>query len=129
MKLYKAKLQTGRKTPEQIKKDFEGYTPSEEEIKGWIKAYDLIDGIEVVVMKSWTGNGYTLAFWQDEDDAKIRDYIYQIEQDEMFGTYNDQRDEFLRDWDSDEYSPTGSFVFNEEDVEIIEELRKEVGAK
>lgn len=44
--LYKAKLNTAGKTPEQIRSNFEGNigpVPSEEEIQSWIKAYDLWD--------------------------------------------------------------------------------------
>jgi len=122
LNLFKAKLNTGGKTPEQIKSAFDGPEPSEEEIQNWIKAYDLIAGIEVVVMKDWSGNGYCLVAWQDKDDEKIREFIYQAEQDEMFGSYVNEREEFIKDWDSDEYSPAGSLLFNSEDVEIIEEL-------
>ncbi|GIN97843.1 hypothetical protein J6TS1_37130 [Siminovitchia terrae] len=69
-------------------------------------------------MKCGFSDGFVLGCLQDEDDEKVRDFIYQAEQDEMFGTYIDQRDEFLRDWESEEYSPTGSLVFKEEDVEV-----------
>jgi hypothetical protein len=125
LNLYKAKLHTGGKTPEQIKSDFDGPEPNEKEIQNWIKAYDLIAGIEVAVMKSRSGSGYCLVSWQKKDDEKIRDFIYQVEQDEMFGTYVNEREEFIKDWDSGEYSPAGSLVFNSEDVEIIEELKKQ----
>lgn len=122
--LYRANLKTGGKSPEQIIESFRDFKPSDEEIKNWIAAYDLLDGIEVVVMKSFDGKDYCLVAWQDDDAEKIRDYIYQAEQDPMFGTYVDEREEFLNDWDSDEYEPSGSLVFSSDDVEIIEELKK-----
>ncbi|MFL0365351.1 hypothetical protein ACH0BF_20295 [Pseudobacillus sp. 179-B 2D1 NHS] len=128
IKLYRAKLHTGGKTPEQIKSSFngpfDGPEPSNEEIQVWSKAYDLADGLEVIVKKSWTGNDYSLIAWDDTDDEKIREFIYQVEQDGMFGTYVDEREEFIKDWESGEYCPAGSLLFNEKDVEIIEELKQ-----
>lgn len=125
---YKAKLNTGGKTPEQIIRDYEGgigTLPNQKEIQDWINAYDLINGIELVVMKSPFSDSYTPVSWDEKDNEKIRDFIYQAEQDPFFGTYVDEREEFLEDWKSGEYSPTGSLVFDREDVEIIEELKKE----
>lgn len=123
--LYKAKLHTSGKTPEQIKNFFDGLEPSEEEIQKWIEVYDLVNGLEVVVMKSWAGSGYSIVGWQDEDDENFKEFVYMVEQDDMYGTYVNEREEFLKDWDSEEYSPNHSLVFQDEDVEIIEELKKE----
>lgn len=122
IKLYSAKLRTSGKTPEQIKNSFDGLEPSEEEIQSWIEVYDLVDGLEVVVMKSWAGSGYCIVGWQDEDDENFREFVYMVEQDDMYGTYVNEREEFLKDWNSEEYSPNHSLVFQNEDVEIIEEL-------
>jgi hypothetical protein len=125
---YKARLKTGGKTPEQIKADYDGglgSAPSEEEVQNWIKAYDLISGIELIVMKHPISDGYVPVSYDEEDDCKIRDFVYQAEQDPYFGTYINERDEFLEDWKSGDYSPMGSLTFSSDDVEIIEELKKE----
>jgi hypothetical protein len=125
--LYKARLKTAGKTPEQIKANYEGGigpVPSEEEVQGWINAYNLISGIELVVMKSLISEGYIPVSWDEEVDGKIRDFVYQAEQDPFFGTYVNEREEFLEDWKSGEYSPAGSLTFDNGDVEIIEELHK-----
>lgn len=125
--LYKAKLITAGKTLGQIKSYFEGGVgpvPSEDEIQDWIKAYDLINGIELVVIKSQISNGYCPVAWDKKDDIKMREFIYQVEQDPYFGTYINKREEFLKDWESDEYEPCGVFTFEIEDVEIIEKLPK-----
>lgn len=126
-KLYKARLKTNGKTPEQIKADYEGgigSAPSEEEIQNWIKVYEVISGIELVVMKSLISDGYVPVSYDKEDDWKIRDFVYQAEQDLYFGTYINERDEFLVDWESGEYSPMGSLTFSIDEVEIIEELKE-----
>lgn len=122
-RFYKAKLKTGFKTFEQIKNDFEGSEPSEADVENWLTAYRLIDGLEIMVMNSWTGDGYCLIGWEEKDADTFREYVYLIEQDSMFGSYVNERDEFIKDWESEEYSPSGSIVFNENDIEIIEELK------
>lgn len=122
-KLFKAKLCTGGKTADDIISDFEGDV-SEEEIRDWQHALNLIDGKEIIVTKILKDR-YTLVSWMDEDDEAFRDYIYQAEQDDMFGTYIDDREEFLKDWKNEVYEPTGSLGFDKKDVEIIEELKKQ----
>lgn len=82
-------------------------------------------GIEVVVLKSQISDGYCLVAWDKKDDMKMRDFIYQIEQDPFFGTYVNEHEEFLKDWESKEYEPCASFTFETKDVEIIEKLSKE----
>lgn len=123
-KLFNAKLNTKGKTPEQILSDYAGPKPSDNEVQSWIKAYNSISGIEVVVMESWLGEGYTLAMWNPENDELIRDFIYQAEQDPYFGSYINAREEFIKDWESNDYSPSASLSFNKEDVEIIGELKR-----
>lgn len=125
IKLYRAKLHTAGKTPEQIKDFFDGLEPSKEEIQNWIEVYDLVNGIEVVVMKSWAGSGYCIVGWHDDDDENFREFVYMVEQDDVYGNYVNEREEFIKDWDSEEYSSNLSLLFQGEDVEIIEELQKE----
>ncbi|MDA1478294.1 hypothetical protein [Bacillus changyiensis] len=120
--LYKAKLNTGKKTSEQIKNGFTGIEPSEQEIQNCLKAYGLIDGMEVIVTKSWSGDGYYLISWQENDSGTIKEFFYQLEQDPMFGSYFDEREEFENDWESGEYCPAGSIAFSNEDVEIMKKI-------
>lgn len=121
-KLFKAKLRTGGKTKDQIISDFEGEV-TEKEIRDWKYVFNLIDGKEIIVVEVFKGR-FTLVSWLDEDDSAFRDFIYQAEQDDMFGTYIDDREEFLNDWKDGRYEPTGSLGFDKNDVEIIEELKK-----
>ncbi|MGY0692645.1 hypothetical protein ACW2QC_07600 [Virgibacillus sp. FSP13] len=125
---YKARLKTSGKIPEQIKADYDGElgpAPSKEDVQSWIKVYDLISGIELIVMKSPITDGYVPASYDKKDDWKIRDFVYQAEQDPYFGTYINDREEFLEDWKSGDYSPMGSLTFSGDDIEIIEELKGE----
>lgn len=125
LKLYQARLRTGNKTIDDIKARFEGEYVTEQELNKWLDDYKLIDGTEVVVAKGpINDNDYSLMAWDPADDEKWRDYIYANEQDPYFGTYIDAWDEFLEDWNNGDYSPAGSMVFHENDVEIIQELKK-----
>ena len=122
-KLFHAKLNTGGKTAEQIKNEFEGYAPSNEEVQRWIKAYDLINGLEVVVMASMRENSYSLVGWDEKDDDKFREYTYLVEQDPLFGSYIDNYEGFIADWGMDEYCSSVSLCFDGSDLEIIERLK------
>ena len=133
-KLFKATLRTAGKTPEDIKKMYDGSVgpePIEEEIEGYIKVYNLIDGIEVVVYtRSHFGvDDFGLYVWQEKDDERIRELFYQAEQDPYFGSYVNERDEFIKDWEAEEYEFGSTPTFNSNDVEIIEEIAQKEEAK
>lgn len=121
LKFYKAKLKTGGKTIEDIKKDYEGGigpVPDEQEIKDLKKAYDLIDGVEVMAIEGF-GDGYGIGGWNPKHDDQMKEFIYQAEQDSFFGTYRNKREEFEQDWKNDEYESSGSLRFDNEEVEIL----------
>lgn len=120
--LYRAKLKTAGKTAEQILASYDGPKPNEEEVGSWIKVFNDLDGLEVVVIESFTGTDYTLASWDLADDEKFMEFVYLAEQDPFFGTYVDEREEFIKDWKSGEYEPQGSLVFAKDDVLILEKL-------
>ncbi|GIN89878.1 hypothetical protein J22TS1_09290 [Siminovitchia terrae] len=86
---------------------------------GYTDSQDNLVSIEAQTEHSLTtGKSETRIFVKMYVDAVRSGLIADMGEDEMFGTYIDQRDEFLRDWESEEYSPTGSLVFKEEDVEV-----------
>ncbi|MBN6889919.1 hypothetical protein ACUXCC_003456 [Cytobacillus horneckiae] len=129
MNLYRARLKTAGKTPEQILADYEGPNqigpkPDEKEVNSWIQVYNILHGIEVIVAKDFVGDDYVVTSWKDEDDNKIMEYFYLAEQDPLFGTYFEEREEFLKDWKSNEYCPSATVIFAKNDVEIIEKLEK-----
>lgn len=119
-KLYEAKLKTGGKTREQL---VQGSTEDvdEEIVATWRRAYDSLDGKEVLVVNVFEGS-YTPFSWRKEDDDVFRDFSYLAEQDGTFGTYIGEREQFLKDWENDEYEPSGSLSFDAADVEIIKAL-------
>ncbi|UKJ43480.1 hypothetical protein [Lysinibacillus sp. ACHW1.5] len=126
-KIFKAILRTAGKTPDDIKQMYDGSVgpePSEEEIQGYIDVYNKLDGLEVVVYDrgQFGVADYGLYVWQKEDDERIRELFYQAEQDPYFGTYVNERDEFIKDWEAEEYEFGPSPTFRADDVEIIEEI-------
>lgn len=123
MKVYKAKLKTAGKTAEEVLATYDSMKPSQEEVEKIIESFNLIDGLVVGVLGPTVGGGYALAGWETEDDDKIRDFMYLAEQDPFFGTYIDEREKFLEDWDAEDYEPEGSLSFSAEDVEILDELK------
>ena len=121
MKFYKVKLKTAGKTVEEVLATYDTMKPSKEEVEETIKASNLVDGLVVGVMGPTVGGGFSLVGWDKEDDEKIRDFVYQAEQDQYFGCYIDERKEFLEDWNSEQYEPEGSLSFAAEDVLILED--------
>jgi hypothetical protein len=123
---YRAKLKTAGKTPEEIRAAYDGPTPDDTEVASWVKVYNDLDGMEVMVMNSLvSGENYCIAAWDKKDDEKMMEFHYLAEQDPFFGSYIDEREEFIKDWKAEEYEPAGSLVFSKDDVQIIEELSKE----
>ena len=118
-KIMKAILHTKGKTDEQILKDGGMVRVDDVEM---IRAYmDAWDGAEVYVRPCFDGNGYVVVGWPAEADAKVKEAFYLMEQDAVFGTYIDDREEFDHGWSKGEYEPDGCVSFDEDDVEIIGE--------
>lgn len=126
IKIYRAKMHTAGKTKEQLLKDFDGPEPDEQLAQNYIKAFDLIDGIEVFVADGFAtnDNDYSLIGWDDKADPKMKEFIYLMEQDPFMGTYVDKREQFDKDWDSKEYEPPAAIHFEKDDVEILEDVTK-----
>lgn len=88
-----------------------------------VKAYlDAFDGAEM----NLTEDGFTLGWAGDtENDNKVRDAIYLMEQDPMFGTYIDDREGFLRVWNEGEYEPDAGIMFDPGEYIPLEETPKQ----
>lgn len=125
IEIYKGVLRTSGKTDEQIKESFNNEFGSitQEEMNDYKKMMDIVDGLEVFVTDSfYGGDSYSLVSWVEKDNDKWKEFVYLAEQDSMFGTYVDEREQFDKDWDMEEYEPNASLVFNKDDVEILEKV-------
>lgn len=124
--LYRAVARTGHKTIEKLKEidESRGIYASDKDIATWRKAYEIINGVEIIVGQTHfdTDRQFTLLGWPSESSAKMKEFIYLAEQDEAFGMYHDARKEFDEDWESGKYEPEGSLCFFREDLEFIEQL-------
>lgn len=119
IKLYKGILHTADYTEEMAKAEDPNY--SEEEIKiitDYMKAWD---GAHVT-LSNLLPNEYSVVGWPPEEDEKVKNAIYLMEQDPVFGMYVDDRERFDADWAAGEWEPSGSIVFAPAMVEIIGEL-------
>ncbi|HBG0292566.1 TPA: hypothetical protein KPF65_002749 [Clostridioides difficile] len=117
--IYKVKLKTKR-TLEQVKNQSVDFEYSEEGLKNTLKYYNLIDGLEVIVVKF--KDEYSLAGCDEKDIEKIRDAYYILEQDEYFGCYINEYERFKKDWENGECGGEIGMVFSDDEVEIIEKL-------
>jgi len=124
IKIYRARLCTGGKTSDDIESMFVGDVPNKL-IPEWIKVFNLINGMEVIVTNSLIGEDFALVSWNETDDMRIREFFYMAEQDDLFGTYDDY-EEFIQDWEANNYEPNAILNLNASDVEILEELTSQV---
>lgn len=105
-------------------KDAEEKEYTEEELKiitDYMKAWD---GVQVTVSNLLPGE-YSVVGWPPEEEEKIKDAIYLMEQDPVFGMYIDEPERFLADWEAGTWEPSGSIIFSPAMVEILGELKKE----
>lgn len=128
--LFHVQLKTADKQLTDIKESFDGADlPSEQQLQALLKAYHGLDGVKVLVIpfNEDGENRYTLAMWDKGTatiEKPIREFFYQMEQDALFGQYINESDEFLRDWESGDYSAAGAVVFNEQEIEILEVIER-----
>lgn len=126
MKVYKAILHT-IKTEKEVrelakKENWVGHL-SDEDINDMVAYNKEFDGAEVYITDAISDNGYNLVGWDKEDsliDNKVKEAIYIMEQDRMFGNYRNDREEFENVWQTGEYESDAMIGFSNEDVEIIE---------
>ena len=119
--IYKVKLKTKR-TLEQVRNQSVDFEYSEEGLKDAFRYYNLIDGLEVIVVK--IGDKYCLANYNEEDRKIIMEAHYLLEQDEYTGCYINQYERFKKDWENGECGGEIGMMFSDDEVEIIEKLRE-----
>lgn len=119
IKLYKGILHTADFTEEMAKAEDQNY--SEEEIKIITDYMQAWDGAHVT-LSNLLPEEYSVVGWPPEEDEKVKNAIYLMEQDPVFGMYVDDRERFDADWAAGEWESSGSIVFSPAMVEIIGEL-------
>lgn len=119
IKLYKGILHTADFTEEMAKAEDQNY--SDEEIKIITDYMQAWDGAHVT-LSNLLPEEYSVVGWPPEEDEKVKNAIYLMEQDPVFGMYVDGRERFDADWAAGEWEPSGSIVFSPAMVEIIGEL-------
>lgn len=117
--LYKAILHTDGFTVDE--KDAQEKKYSEEELKIITDYMQAWDGVRVTVSALVPGE-FSVVGWPPEEDEKVKNAIYLMEQDLVFGMYEDDCERFDADWAAGKWEPSGSIVFSPAMVEIVGEL-------
>ena len=119
IKLYKGILHTADFTEEMAKAEDQNY--SEEEIKIITDYMQAWDGAHVT-LSNLLPEEYSVVGWPPEEDEKVKNAIYLMEQDPVLGKKVDDREGFDAAWAAGTWEPIGSIVFPPEMVEILGEL-------
>ncbi|WP_059050009.1 hypothetical protein [Paenibacillus senegalimassiliensis] len=126
MELYRLRFKTGNKTVEDIKSMYDTSAPEEEILEQTAEAYRSLNGMEVVGAEwNYSPDTYSIYGWKPEDDEKMKEFTYLIEQDEMFGSYLNRREDFEKDWKNGEYESSAALHFDKGDFEVIEKIERE----
>lgn len=98
---------------------FKDISPDDSDYQLWEKIAAYMDGEIALVIESSAEDGrYVLLALKDKE--KDRELHYMMEQDGRFGLYIDDREQFDKDWDSNDYEPDGCHYLEPENVEILE---------
>ncbi|CZR96233.1 MULTISPECIES: hypothetical protein [Clostridioides] len=119
--IYKVKLKTKR-TLEQVRNQSADFEYSEQGLKDALRYYNLIDGLEIIVVTF--GDEYCLINFNEEDKKTIMEAYYLLEQDEYTGCYINEYERFKKDWENSNYDGEAGMVFSDDEFEIIEKLRE-----
>lgn len=122
--LYRAILHTDGFTVDE--KEAEEKKLTEEELKVITDYMAAWDGVRVTVSNMVPGE-YSVVGWPPEEEEKVKNAIYCMEQDRVFGMYIDDPEGFTKDWEAGTWEPSGSIVFSPAMVEILGELEAKNG--
>ena len=117
--LYRAILHTDGFTVDE--KEAAEKNLTEEELKVITDYMAAWDGVKVTVSALVVGE-FSVVGWPPEEEEKVKNAIYCMEQDRVFGMYIDDPEGFAKDWEEGTWEPSGSIVFPPGMVEILGEL-------
>lgn len=115
MKAKKALLNTEFITEEWIRERNKEWKFTQEDIERSLKCKKLLNG-QVAILSSETFglDGADYPIYGLENDDVFKEYVWLLEQDPLFGTYIDDRESFDKDWENDDYAPSGVLTIPEE---------------
>ncbi|MER2039696.1 MAG: hypothetical protein ABS944_16235 [Solibacillus sp.] len=124
MQLYRLRFKTAHKTAEDIKKDYSSNPPSIELLEQIAESYRNLDGAEAVgAAWEYSPDSYSIYAVEKEADEMLKEFTYLQEQDELFGNYINDREQFNEDWANEKYEAMGAMHFDRTDFEVLEELK------
>ena len=126
--IVKARVKTGGRVYEEIKKELKGQGYTCYQMKSMVKEGEYFDGL-VLYLSKWNYDNHEswhLYSWDDKDDEKVMLGMYQAEQYHPYQRYVKDFEQFQKDWAADEYDPGMTYTFKEVEVEVLEVLQEEI---
>ncbi|WP_313891144.1 hypothetical protein [Psychrobacillus sp.] len=118
-------LKTGNKTIEDAKNVYEGSigTVTQADYDNYIQRMAAINGARVLLVEdNMSGENFGVISFHDDSLDKYKEFCYLAEQDPYFGSYENNREEFEKDWSAGDYEFTGMLEVTTSEVEILEEV-------
>ena len=99
---------------------------SQDEFHLILKAFNQITGSEAYLtdsfMQVYGDDEWSLVDYNTENEGKWKRFMYELEQDETFGYYQNNWRDFSNDWDNHDYEPPGSITLDRRLFDIVEEV-------
>ena len=126
--IVKARIHTGGRNYEEIKKELKGQGFTCYQMKSMVKEGEYFDGL-VLYLSKWNYDNHEkwhMYSWEDADDERVMLGMYQAEQYHPYQRYKKDFEQFQKDWKADEYDPGMTYTFKDSEVEVLEVLQEEV---
>lgn len=119
LKLYKAKLITGTKTPEQILSKVDAHYLPGRILAARLAYYRELDGAICTLLRHDDDKWYRFGGFEKEYLAQGQEAFWLQEQGIESGPYFDNRDLFDKDWESGQFFGFGFYIFYDDEVQIL----------
>lgn len=126
-KIVRCRLHTGGKTVDELRKQYAGEGLTFRDYESLQRAFDLFDGVEIVLSPRDYGDwrAYRVCWWE-RDNKPMMNAVYELEQTHPAPQYKGNKEAFVKDWMAGRYSAGMTVVFSPEDVEELLVLQEEM---
>ena len=126
-KVALVRLHTAGKEVKDYRQELKGQGFTTNQFKHMKKADELWDGLELWV-SMWNYDNHEswhLWNWKKEDDSRVMLAMYEAEQYNPFGGYEEDFEGFKADWEAGNYDPGCTYTFPLSAVEVLEVVQEE----
>lgn len=126
-KVIRGKIKIPYRDWKEYREELKGQGLTVKDFKNMQKADQYFNGLELF-LSSWEYDHHScwhIWNWDKSIDERVKLALYHAEQFSPFPAYIDDFERFCKDWEAGEYSPSASYTFQHDQVEVLEVLQEE----